>query len=130
MTPKTIKGQPDNNDHKIPTADDTIIVSVIPIRSLVVSPSTPPNAMAPERQAKKMKLAVAMTCESNPSLKSETYDGNRFFQSLITPPKRYGDRVMINGSLTYLDNEQRCGSVKNRLTDRPIDQNMSGLLHL
>ena len=44
MTPKIIKGQPDSNDHKIPAADDTIIVSVIPIRFPVVSPSTPPNA--------------------------------------------------------------------------------------
>ena len=71
VTPKMIIGQPENNDHKIPANDEKIIVSVIPIRAFVVSSSTPPNAMAPERQAKKMKLAVAITCESSPSLKSE-----------------------------------------------------------
>ena len=45
MTPKIIKGQPDSNDHKIPAADEIIIVSVIPIRFPVVSPRTPPNAV-------------------------------------------------------------------------------------
>ena len=45
MTPKIIKGQPDSNDHKIPAADEVIIVSVIPIRFPVVSPRTPPNAV-------------------------------------------------------------------------------------
>ena len=45
VTPKIIKGQPDSNDHKIPAADEIIIVSVIPIRFPVVSPRTPPNAV-------------------------------------------------------------------------------------
>ena len=45
VTPKTIKGQPDSKDHTIPANDEKIIVSVIPILFLVVSPSTPPNAI-------------------------------------------------------------------------------------
>jgi hypothetical protein len=48
-----------------------IIVSVIPILFSVVSPSTPPKAIAPERQAKKIKRAVEITWPSNPSLISD-----------------------------------------------------------
>ena len=100
VTPVIIKGQPANKAQRIPETDETIIVSVIPIRFEVVSPRIPPKAgmnkqinkwiigiksfklfvtlgymyylpIAPERQAKKIKIAAANTCPSKPSLISD-----------------------------------------------------------
>ena len=44
VTPVIIKGQPANKAQRIPETDETIIVSVIPIRFEVVSPRIPPKA--------------------------------------------------------------------------------------
>ena len=44
VTPVIIKGQPANKDQRIPETEETMIVSVIPIRLLVVSPRIPPKA--------------------------------------------------------------------------------------
>ena len=44
VTPVIINGQPASKDQRIPETEETMIVSVIPIRFSVVSPRIPPKA--------------------------------------------------------------------------------------
>ena len=44
VTPVMIKGQPASKDQRIPETEETMIVSVIPIRFWVDSPRIPPKA--------------------------------------------------------------------------------------